>query len=336
MFRSKLGFGPMSKEAVEAVFSYSHNNHLQLMLISTHNQIGMDSGYVCTTKEYGLLLKTMKCKYPNSSVKICRDHCGPGFRDSKTDNMGDIREEIRCDIENGFDLIHIDLCRTGLDHEEKIEQTIGLMEFSRSIKSDIMFEVGTEENRRTDSLDAGIITMDMEAFSEAISPVFYVVKTGSLVMETSNTGQFDRKRVLQASELLRKYGVLLKEHNADYLCGRQIRSRLGVVDAMNIAPQLGVVQTNCVLSQCVLYGVPTDAFAEHVSEIGRWIKWVTPEHKEDHMLRTMVAGHYHHSSDCYDELICGLRIYLDIDSLILREITKVIDHYARCFDANSR
>ena len=44
-----------------------------------------------------------------------------------------------------------------------------------------------------------------------------------------------------------EYGILLKEHNCDYLNFNQIslRKKYGI-DAINIAPELGVIQTNLV------------------------------------------------------------------------------------------
>lgn len=44
--RYKLGIGALSSEIIEAVFRYSNNNLIPLMLIASKNQIDWDGGYV--------------------------------------------------------------------------------------------------------------------------------------------------------------------------------------------------------------------------------------------------------------------------------------------------
>src|SRR3989338_1438190 len=105
---SDLAIGPMSSESVEAVFRYSHFHRKQLMLISSKNQIDWGGGYVnnWTTKKYMDYVGQMKKSYPQADVLICRDHCGPGFNGSH--DLRGVYKTIEDDIENGFDLIHMD------------------------------------------------------------------------------------------------------------------------------------------------------------------------------------------------------------------------------------
>src|SRR4051812_15384473 len=105
-----LAIGPMSSEIIEAVFYYSNFFRVPLMLIASKNQIDYAGGYVnnWTTAEYMEFVNTMKKQYPLAKVKICRDHCGPGFN-GKTD-LKDVYKTIEEDIKTGFDLIHIDFC----------------------------------------------------------------------------------------------------------------------------------------------------------------------------------------------------------------------------------
>src|SRR5436309_3387600 len=76
-----LGIGPMSSEAVEAVFRYSNFHRKQLMLIASKNQVDWNGGYVnkWTTKAYMEFVQKMRKAYPQADVLVCRDHCGPGF-----------------------------------------------------------------------------------------------------------------------------------------------------------------------------------------------------------------------------------------------------------------
>ena len=77
----KIGIGPMSSEVIEAVYKYSSINNKELMLIASKNQIDYNGGYVnnWNTKEYSKFLNKMQKKYVSARIKICRDHCGPGF-----------------------------------------------------------------------------------------------------------------------------------------------------------------------------------------------------------------------------------------------------------------
>ena len=42
----KFAFGPMSSEIIQAIYQYSHDNSVELMLIASKNQIDYDGGYV--------------------------------------------------------------------------------------------------------------------------------------------------------------------------------------------------------------------------------------------------------------------------------------------------
>ena len=321
---SKLACGPMSKEIIEAVFYCSQTRCKPLMLICSRNQVDKKSGYVFTTQQYAEYIQRMYRKYPQAHVLICRDHCGPRFGTSDN-TMQSVKDTIQCDLENGFDLIHIDLCHAKMTHQEKISHTIELMNFAKSIRSDVMFEIGTDDNVGVAELDVDRIVADIHACQQVANPVFYVVQTGSLVRETSNTGSFDIDSVSAMHEALHKCGTKLKEHNADYLTKGQIILRRGIVDAVNIAPQLGVVQTNYILSQALIYGIDTNPFVRSVANQDRWKKWI--DRWQGQHLCALVAGHYHYNDPSYKHLVAGLEKEGDVGEGILCEITRVIDHY---------
>ena len=111
----------MSSEVIESVYKYSAINNKPLMLIASKNQIDHSSGYVnnWNTKQYSLFLKSLKKKYKNSNVKICRDHCGPGFNGNYS--IKDVFDTIDSDIQNNFDLIHIDFSKTKTDYDKIIK-----------------------------------------------------------------------------------------------------------------------------------------------------------------------------------------------------------------------
>jgi len=324
MLTSNLACGPMSREIVEAIFRHSHKFGKQLMLICSRNQVDENGGYVFTTKEYMEYVALMRQQYQKSDVIICRDHCGPGFGISNN-TLNSVEDTIRCDLESGFDLIHIDLCHLNAEHDEKLRHTLRLMEFARSIRSDVMFEIGTDENVGTTETDVERIVSDVKRCQEVANPVFYVVQTGSLVTQNRNTGKFNIDAVEAMHEALRNCSTKLKEHNADYLTTDQIAMRRGIVDAVNIAPQLGVIQTSLVLSHALTYGIDTSPFVDKVARDVNWKKWNC--HLGDHHLCALVSGHYHFSGPAYLQLADQLNQKINIRECIIEEIINVIEHY---------
>ena len=326
---SGLGVGPMSSEAIEAVFRYAHFHRRELMLIASKNQIDWNGGYVnnWTTKEYMGYVVQMKKKYSYATVRICRDHCGPGF--NGINDLSDVYKTIEEDIQNGFDLIHVDLCHFHGSYDERLKESKKIIEHTLLLKPDIFLEIGTDENIGTNySLsNIGEIEKEIDFFKSFCEPDFFVIQTGSLVRDNRQSGSFNKEFVEEASILLKQKGLKLKEHNADYLSKEEILLRKGIVDALNIAPQLGVVQTQFVLNKCSIYGVDTTDFMEESYCGGKWKKWLDKNGYENKLLCSMIAGHYHFTSDSYKKIIECLSKQEDIQENIINMFMDLIGHY---------
>ena len=329
--KSNLGIGPMSSEIIESVYRYSNYYRKELMLIATKNQIDHDKGYVnnWSTIDYLKFIKLMRERYPNSSIKLCRDHCGPGF--NGVYDLEDSYKTIKSDIENGFDLIHIDFCNLKADKETKLEESKEAIEYCLKLNPNIILEVGTDENTGTKYSIPNIAEIEEEIsfFTKFCKPEFYVIQTGSLVKEISQIGDFNKSFIENALKILKGKDLKLKEHNADYLTKEGIMLREGFVDAMNIAPQLGVVQTQLVLNKCLIYGIKIDEFLDEVYEGEKWKKWMHNNSEDNKFLCSIIAGHYHFTSDKYKKLIEELEKREDIHETIIKTIMDVIDHYER-------
>jgi fructose/tagatose bisphosphate aldolase len=297
----KLGFGPMSQEVITAICNYAQEKQQPLMLISSRNQIDADSGYVMTTPEYRQLLETLPTEY----IWTCRDHCGPYFLDIEKDLPLDqaiaaTKKTIAYDIEQGYDLIHIDTSR--------VDDTYGVAEdlfkFALSLNPNIRFEFGTEENV---GVAAGITTYRHDvAFAKDMTNIeFVVAQTGSLCQEDHQHGEFDYAAAVELVGIANVAGVKLKEHNADYLTPAEVQLRKSAgVHALNIAPQLGVVQTK-LLRAIAAEHAPTEwkAFARVVLASGRWTKWTD---LNSELQKINVAGHYCFASPEYQTLTAKL------------------------------
>ena len=326
-----LAVGPMSPEIVEAVFYYSNFYREPLMLIASKNQVDYVGGYVngWTTKEYMQFIDEMRQLYPFSEIKICRDHCGPGFN-GKYDLL-DVYKTIEEDIKMGFDLMHIDFCKHKGSNAEKLIEAKKAVLHCLKLKPNIELEIGTDENRGTNYSLPNIKEWEREIdfFQEFCKPTYYVVQTGSLVMEIGQAGNFNKPFTTKVSKLLKSKGLKLKEHNADYLTREELREREKLIDAMNIAPQLGVVQTKTVLNRCLMYGIRFDDFIEEAYRGGKWQKWMQNNGPENKMLCAIIAGHYHFNSPAYRNIIRQLGEIENIKEVIINAILSVIKHYVK-------
>ena len=319
----RLGFGPMSPEAIKAICTYTYDTKRPLMIIASRNQVDADSGYVMTTPELRKLLDTQTTDY----VWMCRDHCGPYFLDSEKGldlkkAVEATKKTIAYDIEQGFDLIHIDTSR--------VDDTYGIAEelfkFATDLNPNVRFEFGTEENV---GVAAGAIKYREDvAFAKNMPNLeFVVAQTGSLCHEDHQAGTFEIDTVRDLVKVANENGVKLKEHNADYLTPEQIHLRRAAgVHAMNIAPQLGVVQTKLLKELCLsrVGEKEWNAFSQVVLASNRWKKW-TDSTEDDQ--KVIVAGHYCFNTPEYRTILEGLTQHTNWDEEIQTALWQVFDNY---------
>jgi hypothetical protein len=326
----KLGVGPMSEEIVEAVFSYSENTGEPLMLIASKNQIDWDGGYVnrWTTKEYVNYVNKIRKQYPKAKVFVCRDHLGPGF---KNYDLTDVYKTMDSDIENGFDLIHVDFCHFKGDREELLNESKKAIEYIRSKKPDMLLEVGTDENAGVFLENVEAIEKDMAFFSSIAPLQFFVVQTGSLTKEQNQAGGFNAEFIAKIKERSKKYGVGLKEHNGDYIEKSEIQKRKGLIDAMNVAPQFGVIQTMMTLQKCHTYGIDFTDFLHEAYQSRKWEKWLAKNTADNKFLCSVLAGHYVFASDAYKKLYEKISSHEDFRQEIVKEMGKNFGLYEKNF-----
>lgn len=325
---AKLGFGPMSTEAIEAVFRYSERHGRELMFVTSKNQIDYAGGYVngWRTKDFAVFLDSMRRRHPGSNVKVCRDHCGPGFNGRL--DLEDTYRTIEADLEAGFALIHIDFCHQGNDRREQMAASKKAIEHCRRLCPGVLLEVGTDDtNIRCPAVDLSELKQEVAFFSEFCQPVFYVVNTGALVKELRQAGTFNKEFARETSALLSSFGCRLKEHQCDYLSADELRERSGIVGAMNVAPQLGAVQTSVVLHECLRHGIEADELSATVFAAGKWKKWMLDGTVPEPQYCTRIAAHYHFASDAYKRLIERLSAVTDIHGAIVDALESVIARY---------
>jgi len=301
------------------------------MFIASRNQVDADSGYVMNTQQLAEQLNPLRSEY----LMLCRDHCGPYFLDvekslSQRSAIEATKRTIAGDIENGFDLIHIDTSRC----EDAYHVADELFNFSLNLNPNIKFEFGTEENV---GVAAGVkkYQQDVKFASQFPNMQFVVAQTGSLTMEDRQVGSFDVPMVKRLVGYATGAGVKLKEHNADYLTGDQIKLRqLAGVHACNIAPQLGVIQTKTIIELARRYDVESGQFEREVLESGKWSKWMVDPADENLALKVAVAGHYCYNSNVYKHLEDKLTFHCDVKKEVSSAITACLDlYYENLYDS---
>jgi len=318
----RLGFGPMSYEIVVALGFYAYTNKKPIMIIASRNQVDHDSGYVMKTQE----LKHSIDMNKSPNLLLCRDHCGPYFLDSEKDlserdAIEAAKKTIAKDIEVGFDLIHIDTSRCTNGYSVADE----LFKFALDLNPKIQFEFGTEENV---GVAAGIekYKNDVAFASQFPNMKFVVAQTGSLVSEDRQAGTFELEIVKDLVAFANEAGVGLKEHNADYLTAEQIQLRKAAgVHALNIAPQLGVLQTRVIkhLSKQYKLDREWDDFAQTVINSNKWSKWFV----NNESIKVDVAGHYLYQHPTYKQLVARLQYHCDWRKVLQNELLDLVKLY---------
>lgn len=311
----------MSPLIVDIMAGYAVKHERPLMIIASRNQVDSDSGYVMSTAE---LIRQLE-SYPRTHLRLCRDHCGPYFLDSErglslSQATEAAKKTIATDIANGFDLIHIDTSRC--DDPYRVAEE--LFNYALKINPDIAFEFGTEENV---GVAAGVkkFKADVEFVKHFPNVEFVVAQTGSLTYEDRQAGTFDVNAVTELVEYAESAGVKLKEHNADYLTAEQIQQRRTVgVHALNIAPQLGVIQTRTLLHLATMYAEDSKAFRNAIIDSNKWAKWTKSRRQE---LQALVAGHYCFNTNAYYNLVAQINKKHNFEETVKDNIEQCLDLY---------
>jgi D-tagatose-1,6-bisphosphate aldolase subunit GatZ/KbaZ len=326
----KLGVGPMSPKVVDACLKYSYTHNFPLMFIASRNQVDFDDGYAFNTQELTQFIKSHEY-YDENLIKICRDHCGPNFSDKdKKLNEFEILERckntIKQDINNGFDLIHIDVSR--VDNEKQSFVAESLIDTATKINNNIALEFGCEDNTGTNLKDTlNMVDGQIQFAKQYDNIIFLVNQTGSLTKQTQ-VGIFNEELSKQIADKIHNNGFLFKEHNADYLNLHQVKLRKHAgIDSINIAPQLGYTHTYILNKLGYNYKYELNKFKQFVLEQGYWKKWVT-DNINDEETKFLVSAHYFFNSE-YARIISDIISHKKVPfaEMLFDEVSIVLDQY---------
>ena len=347
---SMLGIGPMSKTLIKASILLAKEKDFPLIFIASRNQVDskeLGGGYVCNwdQKAFSNAIKEIANEAGFDGLYyLCRDHGGPWQRDkerkdhlSEEEAMKLGKQSYIADLENGFDLLHIDPTKDPyvvgkvIDVNVVLRRTVELIEYVEKERiarklPEISYEVGTEETNggltSVKSYEFFIQELLKELDKKGLPhPCFIVGQTGTLTRLTENVGHFNAKASKELSDVARKYEVGLKEHNGDYQDEGILLAHpaLGIT-AMNVAPEYGTVETRAYLKLIELEEMLfTEGIISKKSNLKncirkeavasrRWEKWMTDDTvsksteellQDENIINTItdISGHYTFNND---------------------------------------
>ena len=273
--------------------------------------------------------------------------------------LNEVKISLKVDIDSGFDLIHIDPSpglKFGLSQEQVEDDIIELVEFCVSVSDKkINFEIGADEQsfepETVDSAENTLVRILKKLERNNLpKPVFYVLQTGTKVMETRNIGSFNSELSVEGMippsvqvpamlKMLRKYNLRMKEHNADYLSNDSLswHMRYGI-HAANVAPEFGVVETRALLEVGKNNGCEyfIEKFSKIVLENRKWEKWMLEDSLASDFEKVEIAGHYHFSDpeviEVREKMGRNLAAKsIDLEQVVKNNVADSINRYLKAF-----
>lgn len=321
-------FGPMSKNIVDTIIDFSLQNTIfSVVLIPSRRQIDYCGGYVnnWNTSEF---YKYVKSKNPN--ILIERDHGGACQGSVNDDGYESLREDCKY-----MDIIHIDPWKKHHDLHEGIKKTIEMIEYCYNLNPELQYEIGTEENIRfmsEDDLDVLVSMLKSKLETRVFNKIKYlVIQCGTALQEHHNTGVFNKQRLLNMISICKKYNLIPKEHNGDYITSdiHWEKYKLGL-NNVNVAPELATTETSIILEH--INNEDFEILYELCYLSGKWKKWVSqsfiPEENKKKLV--LISCHYVYSTPEFQRII---EKYTDIvpkiKEAIYDKILYLINTYTR-------
>jgi len=352
-----LGVGPMSINCVDATIELANDYNVLIMLVASRRQIDskeFGGGYVnnWTTENFADYVIEHDKK---GKVLLARDHGGPWQNPKEINNnlslrlaMESAKASYACDLEAGFQILHIDPSidihgQPNID--EVLDRIFELYEFcwdyAQRLGKEVLFEVGTEEQtgstNKQEDLDYTLNAIQVFCKRNKMNfPLFVVMQTGTRVMETRNVGSYDSHirvaeeippeiQIPKMVELCDKYGIFMKVHNTDYLSDEAIKwfPRLGI-HAANVAPEFGLAETKALISLLENNGLFTivEHFLRIAYESEKWMKWMIRNTNATDRDKSIIAGHYVFAYPEFVELMDEASVELNKKGIDLKQHLK--------------
>jgi len=316
----KIFVGPMTKNVVDEIKYFNTNQRDFFGLIPSRRQVEckqLGGGYVnnWTTENFS--------EYVSEEALILRDHGGPHQGLEKDNGI----ESLESDIKSGIKFLHIDPWKSVRDFDTGIKRTINIIDHCISVDSNCFFEVGTEEAifpYSANDLSKLLSQLEKHLGEDFARVVYGVVQSGTSISGMRNTGDFSKEKSSDMSSVCHNFGVYAKEHNSDYLTAEEIKLRVSAgVDSLNIAPELGVLETNSIMDILCERDALMEKFIKICYDSGKWKKWVTEEPEKKVIAK--ICGHYVFATSEYQAIKKKLSEDFEVDNLICSKIRQKLN-----------
>lgn len=292
MINPKIFIGPMSLNVVDSVIEYCNDNNVTMGLIPSRRQVEFNGGYVnnWNTKDFSKYVKTKTDK-----VLLVRDHGGPNQGNNPDDGLESLKEDCKY-----LDFIHIDVWKSVSEIEEGVKKTVELIDYCYKLNPKIFYEIGTEQSIRPFNhleLDFLINEVKNRLGGDKADRIKYaVIQSGTALEGNTNTGDYNKKRLIDMISVVKKHGLISKEHNGDYLPTELIKEKFSLgLDSINIAPEFGQIETKIILDYIKKEDISLmEEFYKICYNSKKWVKWVNkdfnPEKNKEKIIN--ICGHY--------------------------------------------
>jgi len=321
---TKYFIGPMSKNIVDTIIEFCEETNNSIGFIPSRRQIEYNGGYVNNWKTSEF------CEYVKSKTNkiiLQRDHSGPEQGQCSDDGYISLMDDCKY-----FNLIHIDPWKKYPAFNLGVQETIKMIEFCYEINPNIQYEVGTEEAiRRFEPYELADL---MYCLQERLSPEIFkqikylVIQSGTSLKGNTQTGHYDNQRLIEMIGVVKKYNLLSKEHNGDYIDISTINEKFNFgLDCINIAPEFGLIETKTYLANIKNSSI-FEKYWQICYDSKKWVKWVDsnfdPYKNKKELIE--ICGHYVLSNERF--IIEVKSDMVDIDFEIKKNIkNKLIQLY---------
>lgn len=285
----KLYIGCVSRNTIDSAIEYSNEHNVRLGLIPSRRQIDFDGGYV----GFNNLELHNYVKSKSNFVILQRDHGGPLQGKKIDDGVISLIDDCKY-----YDLIHIDPWKKNESIEEGTLSTISLIQHCLNQNFKGKFEIATEQSIKEFSIPELEYLIDQ---CKNLNLEYIVIQSGTSLKENINTGNYDQNKLISFLNLVKKYNLKSKEHNGDYIESSIIKEKFNLgLDSINIAPEFGLVETNCYLEELEKYPNGLNTFYEICYYSGFWKKWVNNNFDIKNKKKLIrICGHYVLETDVF-------------------------------------
>lgn len=289
MIEPRLFVSPISKNILDSLLEKSIR--YPMGIIPSRNQIDFDGGYV---EGWSTEFLFNYVKEKTSNVILCRDH---GGKQNKNDVNDFYSLKTDCKF---FDLIHVDAFKFFKSFDYSCAYTSDCIKMCLDLNPNLSFEVGTEE--AVFKYDSQFLDMYLEKLFDLLSEnefskiKYGVGQSGTLInlYAHKNNGIFDISKLIKFKDVCKKFNILLKEHNGDYLntlTDIVPRFKNGL-DAINIGPELAQIENKIYFDSISDNEELKEEYYKICLSCKLWSHWLDKEDIVEKSLIIKAFGHY--------------------------------------------